>query len=468
MYILLDFCQKSNVLELINFILKALRLVCIIVPIFLIVLITIDFIKCVVSGNQEEIKKIGGIIIKRIIYCALIFFVPMIVNLIVNVLGDLGVDYMECIQNATDEKISYYKQLEEKEGSTLNPVVSPSSSSKPSTGSGNSSTGTSNNSSNSSSNTKEKDVSFKITKDSIVIGHYKNTVNKYTIVLKGNGKTLNNKNYKFESSNPAIASVTSKGVVKGKFGGKATITVTSKKDSSNKQKVSVLVVHTLYTRVKLNKTVTGESAKTGNKVKLKSGTTGLFNGIGPNTSPNGYLLGDTIKVNGDYIEVDASNVSPYKYYASDIYSKEDVEDFVNEFGFSSSTKYLFWSNAGTGMEYMFKGKKGKWKLYKQFYINVGDAAQIIHSDGSARTGVHFNMFLADHGNLSDPKNIVNGIPVIYKSYLTAPTRRTNPWHAGGSKTRLPASHGCTRFLNEDMKYINSIYDKIKNSTLLDF
>ena len=78
------------------------------------------------------------------------------------------------------------------------------------------------------------------------------------------------------------------------------------------------------------------------------------------------------------------------------------------------------------------------------------------------------MFLSDHGDLSNPKNIVNGIPVIYKSYLNAPSHRTNPWHAGGNKTRLPASHGCTRFLNEDMRYINSIYDKIKNSTLIDF
>lgn len=454
MYILLDFCQKSNVLELINFILKALHLVCIIVPIVLIVLLAIDFVKGIMV-SQDEVKKIFGIALKRIIYCALIFFAPMIVSVIVSVLGDLGVNYMECIENATDEKIAYYKSLEENSSpSPFAPSISSTSSSK--------------NKTNTASKEKVKDVAFKITKDNIVIGHYKNTVNKYTIVLKGNGKTLKNKNYKFTSSNPAIASVNSKGVVTGKFGGSTTITVTSKKDKTNKQSVPVLVTHTLYTYVEVTSTVTGKSAKTGKNVKLYAGTKGLFNGIGPNTSPNGYLLGDTIKVKGDYINISSNYVKPYKYYASDIYYKEDVETFVNDFGFSSSTKYLFWSNSGTGMEYMFKGKKGKWKLYKQFYINVGDAAQIIHKEGSARTGVHFNMFLADHGNLSDPKNIVNGIPVIYKSYLTAPTRRTNPWHAGGSKTRLPASHGCTRFLNEDMKYIDSIYDKIKNSTLIDF
>ena len=454
MFVLLDVCQKTNVLEIISFLLKALNLVCIVVPIFLIVLLTIDLIKGLISGSQEETKKISGTIFKRIIYCVLVFFVPMIVNFIVGVLGDLGVDYMECIENATPEKIAFYKAQEEANkpqgssgGSSISPTASSSSSKK--------------------TNTKEKDVDFKITKDKIVIGHYKNTVNKYKIVLKSKGKVLSNKNYTFTSNNPAIASVNSKGVVSGHFGGQTTITVTSKKDKTNKEKVPVLVTHTLYTRVTVRKRVTGVSAKTGKKVTLRAGTKGLYNGIGPNTSPNGYLLGDTIKVSGDYIKVDPSYVKPYKYYASAIYSKEDVEEFVNNFGFASQTKYLFWSNSGTGQEYMFKGKEGKWKLYKQFYINVGDAALLLYSE-SARTGVHFNMFLYDHGNLNDPKNIVNGMPVIYKSYITAPTHRTNPWHAGGSKTRLPASHGCTRFLNEDMRYLDSIYNKIKNSSLIDF
>ena len=54
MYILLDFCQKSNVLEMINFILKAMRLVCIIVPIALIVFISIDLIKGVISGKNNN------------------------------------------------------------------------------------------------------------------------------------------------------------------------------------------------------------------------------------------------------------------------------------------------------------------------------------------------------------------------------------------------------------------------------
>lgn len=447
MYILLDFCQKSNVLELISFILKALKLVCVIVPIMLIVFVTIDFIKGI-AGSQDEIKKIFSIVIKRIIYAVLIFFAPLIVNVIVGILGDLGIDYMECIENATDEKIEYFKAQEVSDSNSTGSTSSSSSSLSPT--------------SSSSANKKKevKDVEFKITKDKIVIGHYRKTVNKYTIELKNKGKKLSNTNYTFTSSNPAIASVNKKGVVTGNFGGQTTITVTSKKDKTNKQKVSVLVTHTLYTKVKVTRAITGVSAKTGKKVKLSTGTEGVFNGIGPNTSPNGYLLGDTIKVNGDYIKISYNYVKPVSYYVSNIYSKEDVENFINQFGFSSNTNYLFWSNSGTGMEYMFKGKKGKWKLYKQFYINVGDAAHILYSD-SARTGVHFDYYIGEAESKSGYT-----YKVIWKR--SSPTHRTNPWHEYGTGNRYPASHGCTRFQTNDILYLLSIHSKIQNSKLIDF
>lgn len=447
MYLLVDFCRQSQVLEIIKFILDALHLVFIIVPIILIVFITIDFIKGVISNSEEDVKKIASISFKRMLYCGIIFFVPFLVNFVVNMLGDMGVDYTECITNANSETIAALKAAEQESGfsNSDSPTINNNSS----------------NNSNKKNNQKEKDIKFKITKDNIVIGHYKSKINKYTIVLKGNGKKLNNKDYKFESANPAIASVNSQGVVSAHFGGKTTITVTSKKDKTNQQKVPVLVTHTLYVNVSLKKSVTGVSAKTGKKVRLSAGTKGLYNGIGPNTNYNGYLAGDTLKVNGDYIKVDSNYVKPYKYYVSAIYAKSDVEEFVNNAGFSSKTDYLFWSNSGTGMEYMFKGKKGKWKLYKQFYINVGDAALLMY-DSSARTGVHFNYYIGYLDNA-----VGYNYKIIWKQSSTD-NHRTNPWHEYGTGNRYPASHGCTRFQTKDIKYLISIHSKIHYSTLIDF
>ena len=438
-----EVCTNGGVLTIIAIVLTVLKILFIVGPIIAVIMISIDFGKNVISGNDDAIRKNLSTAIKRILACVALFFVPFITNVIVNALGSLGVNYTLCIENSKN----YSDFIKEDEGRENAPGTT-----LPSLG------GTSSNNKNNDPN----DPTFKITKDKIVLGHYNSTVNKYTLVIKSKGKTVSNSKYKFESSNKAIASVNSKGVITGKFGGSVTITVTSKANKNNKQKVRVLVVHTLYTKVELTQSVVGVSTKTGKNVRLAKGTKGVYNGIGASNCTNGYLRGDTIKVNGDYIKVDYSIAKPYGYSVSSIISDEDAENFVNTFGFESQTKYLFWSNAGTGIDYMFTGKKGKWKFYRKFYINVGHVIAY-----NACTGVHFDMYLAEHGDLSDPKNIVNGIPVIYKRYYSR-TNHTNPWHAGGSNTRLPASHGCTRFIDSDMRYLDSMYSKIYHSSLVDY
>lgn len=63
-----------------------------------------------------------------------------------------------------------------------------------------------------------------------------------------------NKKVTYKSSNKKVATVSSKGVITAKKTGKATITVTSKKNSKKKAKVTVTVVTGKVTKVKLNKT----------------------------------------------------------------------------------------------------------------------------------------------------------------------------------------------------------------------
>ena len=233
MYLLMNVCENPNFLEIVRFILKALKLVFTVVPIVLIVFLTIDFVKCILN-SPEDAKKNEKIIIKRIIYSACIFFVPMIVSVIVNMLGDLKVNYMECITNATDEKIASLRAQQEKEnlinvtgsgsgssGTSSNNSSSNSSNKNTNTNKNNSSTGSSSNKAS-----KVKEIKFYLDDDSITLGHYKSTVNKYKIVVRNSkGKSMAKKKFIFESSNPAVAEVTSKGLVTAKFGGKAKITV---------------------------------------------------------------------------------------------------------------------------------------------------------------------------------------------------------------------------------------------------
>lgn len=54
------------------------------------------------------------------------------------------------------------------------------------------------------------------------------------------------------------------------------------------------------------------------------------------------------------------------------YTKEEAEAFVNDLGVKSNTKHLIWVNQYTQRLYVFKGKKGKWKLIKQCYKDETD------------------------------------------------------------------------------------------------
>ena len=51
------------------------------------------------------------------------------------------------------------------------------------------------------------------------------------------------------------------------------------------------------------------------------------------------------------------------------------ENYVNKKGYSSSTKYLIWTNTYTQRVNIFKGKKRKWKLYKTFRCSTGAYSQ---------------------------------------------------------------------------------------------
>ena len=67
--------------------LNVLRYVAIII---LIVMSSLDFIKALVAQNNDALKKALTTFTKRLIYCVLIFFVPVVVKLIMGFLGAYG------------------------------------------------------------------------------------------------------------------------------------------------------------------------------------------------------------------------------------------------------------------------------------------------------------------------------------------------------------------------------------------
>ena len=82
----MDACTNVGILKVIYFIKLLLNIAFIAVPIGLIVFGLIDFSKSVASGDEKDGKKNLNLFIKRLIYGALVFCVPWIVNVVMHLL----------------------------------------------------------------------------------------------------------------------------------------------------------------------------------------------------------------------------------------------------------------------------------------------------------------------------------------------------------------------------------------------
>lgn len=77
----------GGLLPLVKVLYKLVSVVMIIIPIALIIYGTIDLGKAVIASDEKEVKAAQGRLIKRFIYAALIFFVPMLVSVVMDVVA---------------------------------------------------------------------------------------------------------------------------------------------------------------------------------------------------------------------------------------------------------------------------------------------------------------------------------------------------------------------------------------------
>ena len=104
----MEICTNPDILRVILFIKEILKIVLFIVPIGLIIMLGLDLFKNISAGREEDMKKNVNIAIKRLIYAVILFLVPTVVNFTMNLLGDLGVPYMDCYNNAESTTIENY------------------------------------------------------------------------------------------------------------------------------------------------------------------------------------------------------------------------------------------------------------------------------------------------------------------------------------------------------------------------
>lgn len=98
-------CDNIMFLKVMSFIKILLDIVFFVVPMGLIVMVSLDFAKNVISGREDDMKKNFNLVIKRLIYAVALFLVPTIVEFAINGLGSFNVEYEDCF-NVTKKEIS--------------------------------------------------------------------------------------------------------------------------------------------------------------------------------------------------------------------------------------------------------------------------------------------------------------------------------------------------------------------------
>lgn len=94
-YVAQNFCKDfSKTLQLVSVFLLIIRLC---VPIFIIIVGSMDIYKTVTSGKSDDLKKNLLTFGKRLIIGLIVFFIPTIIKLVVNSFGEDNADYQICI-----------------------------------------------------------------------------------------------------------------------------------------------------------------------------------------------------------------------------------------------------------------------------------------------------------------------------------------------------------------------------------
>ena len=225
-----NICEVPDILKVILFIKELLKIICFLVPILLIVVITIDFAKCVISSSEDSMKKIAMLSFKKIIMAMGLFLVPAIVKVTMTLLGNLNLEYIDCLKNADLSTISNLEA-----NITQNTTNSNNSGSTSSNNNNNSNSNNNNNSNNTNSGNKTIAVS------SIKLNSSSKTIKvgeKYVLTATVKPSNATNKKISWTSSNKKVATVTN-GEIKGIAPGNATITAKSSNGKTISCKITV-------------------------------------------------------------------------------------------------------------------------------------------------------------------------------------------------------------------------------------
>ncbi len=97
--------ENSSMIQVWQAVSAVITILCIVIVVLLIVMGTVDMLKAVMAGKEDEIKKAQSTLIKRVIAAVIVFFIPLIVKLVLGLIPINGADgsatFGQCIDIAT-------------------------------------------------------------------------------------------------------------------------------------------------------------------------------------------------------------------------------------------------------------------------------------------------------------------------------------------------------------------------------
>lgn len=105
-----------NIMRLVRLVIKVLQIA---VPVGLILMGTIDMAKSVIAGDEKKIKEAQKPFVKRIVAAIIVFLIPYIVNIAINLVVSDASDWRNCWNTAGEDdynKINYNNDLKDANG----------------------------------------------------------------------------------------------------------------------------------------------------------------------------------------------------------------------------------------------------------------------------------------------------------------------------------------------------------------
>lgn len=232
-------------------------------------------------------------------------------------------------------------------------------------------------------------------------------------------------------------------------GGKTAIGGFSSVKKITAKKYLTCSVHPIYYKARVKSTTSLYKESSGSAVagKIKKGTKVTILKRARGAKGRCY-----VKINGKGYWINRNKLSFYGgSYTTKDYTTDVKENFVNSNGYTSKTKYLIWLSSYTQKVNIFKGSKGKWKLYKTFKCTTGKP-----STSTPQGTYKINKKISRYGNYT------------YEKYLTCfygltsfHSRLYRNGRIVDARIGKPISGGCMRMYTNEAKFI---YDKMPKGT----